>query len=254
MATADLITELAGDIQDCYSAVNTKGGTVPQNKNTNNLATAIGTIPTGITPTGTISITQNGTVDVTQYASANVNVQETIYFTNHGAMYQETMHITNGNNDGFYNNAYRNADKMKELYVPNLYTIWTATGYVFQNCTALQKAELTIYGMIGTYFFGGCTSLKSVLFGYKDNNTYSIGANTFNGCSVFDTLILTGNKLCSLENVNSFTSTPFRDTIGSGGTVYVPQALISTYEADTNWSALENCTFAAIEGSEYDDS
>lgn len=35
---------------------------------------AIYSIPSGITPTGTINITQNGTVDVTQYASASVNV------------------------------------------------------------------------------------------------------------------------------------------------------------------------------------
>ena len=41
------------------------------------MATAIGTIPTGVTPTGTVSITQNGTVDVTSYASAAVNVPNT---------------------------------------------------------------------------------------------------------------------------------------------------------------------------------
>lgn len=38
------------------------------------MAAAIASIPTGITPAGTINITQNGTVDVTQYASANVSV------------------------------------------------------------------------------------------------------------------------------------------------------------------------------------
>lgn len=39
------------------------------------MAAAIASIPTGITPTGTKSITQNGTHDVTQFASANVSVQ-----------------------------------------------------------------------------------------------------------------------------------------------------------------------------------
>lgn len=43
----------------------------------------------------------------------------------------------------------------------------------------------------------------------------------------------------------------------NSSTVYVPQALISSYEADTNWSTAKassghNFTFAAIEGSQYE--
>lgn len=74
MSVADKLAALASDIGDCYDEVQSKGGTIPQNKNTNNLATAIATIPTGITPTGQIAITQNGTYDVTAFSSASVAV------------------------------------------------------------------------------------------------------------------------------------------------------------------------------------
>lgn len=47
MATADLITQLNTDLGNAYDAISAKGGTVPANKNSNNLATAIETISSG---------------------------------------------------------------------------------------------------------------------------------------------------------------------------------------------------------------
>lgn len=76
MAVANKLNKLISDIEDAYDAVDSKGGTIPANKNTDNLAGAIGSISTGTTPTGTkqVSITQNGTTteDVTNYASAEI--------------------------------------------------------------------------------------------------------------------------------------------------------------------------------------
>lgn len=78
MAIADKLTKLSIDITNAYTAIDNKGGTIPANKNTDNLASAIGSISTGTTPTGTkqVSITQNGTTteDVTDYASAEISV------------------------------------------------------------------------------------------------------------------------------------------------------------------------------------
>lgn len=76
MAIADKLTKLANDITNAYEAIDDKGGTIPANKNTDNLENAIRTIQTGATPTGTkqINITQNGTTteDVTNYANAQI--------------------------------------------------------------------------------------------------------------------------------------------------------------------------------------
>jgi len=64
---------LTAVLQDTADAIKSKKGTsakiCPRD-----FADEIASIPTGITPTGTLNITSNKTYDVTQYASANVNV------------------------------------------------------------------------------------------------------------------------------------------------------------------------------------
>lgn len=69
--TKVLLTE--SHLDDIADAIRAKLG-VQTTYKPGQMAAAIGSIPTGITPTGTISITENGSVDVTQYATANVNV------------------------------------------------------------------------------------------------------------------------------------------------------------------------------------
>lgn len=54
MAIADKLTKLATDITNAYDAIDDKGGTLPSDKNTDNLENAIRSIETGITPTGTL--------------------------------------------------------------------------------------------------------------------------------------------------------------------------------------------------------
>lgn len=48
MSIASEITRIQGNISDAYTAISNKGGTLPVAQNSDNLATAIGTIPTGV--------------------------------------------------------------------------------------------------------------------------------------------------------------------------------------------------------------
>ena len=76
----------------------------------------------------------------------------------------------------------------------------------------------------------------------------------FNQCKSLTTLILRSPVVCTLAATSAFNSTPFNST-STEATVYVPQALVETYQAATNWATLYTggrCNFVAIEGSEYE--
>lgn len=80
MSIATSLTKLETDITNAYNTINTKGGTIPSNKNTNNLSTSINSIPSGGSATLiTKTITENGTYDATDdnadgYSEVTVNV------------------------------------------------------------------------------------------------------------------------------------------------------------------------------------
>ena len=85
MSIATQLVKLENDIRSSYNYINQKGGTIPQDKNSDNLPAAINSIQAGVVPTGTINITQNGIHDVTNYASADVHIagasgEKTVFF------------------------------------------------------------------------------------------------------------------------------------------------------------------------------
>ena len=91
MSIASEITRIQGNIADAYTEANAKGATMPATQNSDNLASTIATISTGVTPTGTITITSNGITDVTNYANADVQVP-----TSAPALYREFQLDANG--------------------------------------------------------------------------------------------------------------------------------------------------------------
>lgn len=93
---------------------------------------------------------------------------------------------------------------------------------------------LPIYNStINTYFMASNPNLLAVDYGQAS----SIAANCFNNCPKINTVVLRRSSLTSLANISAFTGSPFASD-GSGGTLYVPNDLISTYESATNWSTI----------------
>lgn len=84
----------------------------------------------------------------------------------------------------------------------------------------------------------------------------AIGADAFRRCYNLQTLIIRkSDAICTLANTSALYDTPIRGYSGLSGTIYVPSALISTYQTATNWSTIYgegHVTFAAIEGSQYE--
>lgn len=134
-----------------------------------------------------------------------------------------------------FNSPSANQMQLTSASFPNM-IVASSLGQVFGNSTAANACKLLEFCDIGS--------------------TAGIGTNAFANCYSLETLVLRKTaSVCSLANVSAFTNTPMRGYDNKTGTVYVPEALIASYQAATNWSTLYSdgtVTFAKIEGSDYE--
>lgn len=115
-------------------------------------------------------------------------------------------------------------------------SVTTVGGYAIRS-TGLVTAVFEKLTFFNNYAMGSCTSLKSVdILG--TTATGSFKGNTFNASSVLDTLVIRLNGVYLLSGgISVFANTPFASG-GSGGTLYVPQAQIASYQSASNWSTI----------------
>lgn len=82
----------------------------------------------------------------------------------------------------------------------------------------------------------------------------NISTSMFATSPNFNTLIIAKNSVVPLQGTSAFANTPFASG-GTGGTLWVPSALKSSYLIATNWSTIlgyANNQIKAIEGSIYE--
>lgn len=147
-------------------------------------------------------------------------------------------------------NAFINCTNVTSVHLPKLQKI--TENYTFSNMKKLVTIALPsiAYGL-GNFAFSGCTLLSAADFGA---GVGTMGGQSFANTAL-QTLVIRKNGVSGLpNNLNTFNGTPFASG-GTGGTLYVPQAAISAYQADTNWSTIlgyANNQILPIEGSIYE--
>lgn len=167
---------------------------------------------------------------------------------------------------------------MRNVTTVSLSSPTSLPNYCLDACSSLESVSFPNVTSIGLGCFRNCTKLTSVSFPKATttgNNAFSscgnnadvssitldfpaatvIPNNSFNNMQKLTALILRHTSVVELNNISAFANTPMRGYNSQNGTVYVPSALISSYQTATNWSTIYNegyCTFAAIEGSAYE--
>ena len=120
----------------------------------------------------------------------------------------------------------------------------------FEGCSSLP---IFVGNPTGTYTntFNGCSKLEALDFGDRFANTRP---TSFNNCGKLTVVIIRATTMPALQNISMFNGTPFASG-KAGGTLYVPQDLISSYQSATNWSTIlgyPNNQILSIEGSQYE--
>ena len=115
--------------------------------------------------------------------------------------------------------------------------VTTVGEYAFYECKNISSIKLPLVTDIGNYAFADCVGKYKKL---DFNNLQSIGSFAFYRPGNFTTLILRGNSVCSVQSTSFFNAdlTLY---------VYVPAAMLESYQADTTWAGISKVTFRTIE-------
>lgn len=207
-------------------------------------------------PTGTKSITQNGTnIDVAQYSKVDVNVSG-------GGGEWTTVGIATGvepsgeivlNGISISNYTLAGNKRITRLVGNNL-DLGSDTGQ-FSFMTGLISANVSCSSSGNSTSFASDSYLRTLVFkatntnnnnsicqnctrlGTADFNVSRLRPNSFYSCKALKTLILRRTSVITLDNISAFNDSPFASE-KSGGTLYVPESLISSYQSASNWSTI----------------
>ena len=186
------------------------------------------------------TLTVNGLLNVPGYVARNNSTLESVSFPDATVI------------GGGYSFEY--CSNLETALFPNVTESYFNYGqngnYMFSGCSKLTTVNLRKVNRIAQYMFTQCNLLSHLEF---ENLSY-ITQNGFANMPAFNKLIIRSASVPTLQNINAFNNTCFKSG-GTGGTLYVPNSLISSYQSASNWSTIlgySTNSIVAIEGSPYE--
>lgn len=145
------------------------------------------------------------------------------------------------------NYAFHSCTSLTEVIVNNVTTMGS---YVFYGCTKLANFTAPSLSAVSVFVFynSGLTSLTlpnatsigmHAVRSCKSLTTVDLGAckslavTAFEGDTLLTTVIIRTSSVCTMANVNVFQNTPIANGTGY---IFVPDDLVESYKAATNWS------------------
>ena len=158
-----------------------------------------------------------------------------------------------------YKGKHLNAPKITAIQTmdgcTNMTELFFPVASVPSNCfSGMSNIETAVVGTLRNnqwQHFLRCPKLTAVDLVKDEQQRFD---NTFDNSPLLTVIVLRPSTVVTLHNTSAFNGTPFASG-GSGGTIYVPQALLSTYPTSGNWATVNGwgtITWKAIEGSYYE--
>lgn len=241
----------SADLTSVADAIRTKGGTAAPLAFPQGFVSAIDAIPTGggasvkeellgYTPQGDVTYIPDENIPIHGICGKRGMTSLTLDFAaGHG--------FASSNSSG-YN---LNANHIPKITIRG--SVWLPAYVFYDNSSAFVVVCRDGVTKYRQNVFRQNSGLTTLDFTYTTGD--GIGVNDFYGDSAFGTLIIRSSSVMPLSNISAFSNaTKFRNG-GSGGKLYVPQALVSEYTQATNWSTIlgyANNQILPIEGSIYE--
>ena len=214
-------TQLDADLTSVANAIRTKGGTSAQLAFPAGFVSAIDAIEAGTSEEDAYLDRHFSTEDFESKRSFSLNG-----FKFGSSFAARSVRWLNATGGGMYTLEHFDFQaKVKYFVLPK---VTDFSVYMFQNSTSLLGVDM--------------------------NAVTTIRQDCFAGCTNFGLLVIRKNGVPTLSNIIAFNNTKFASG-KAGGTLYVPQALITNYQSATNWSTIlgySSNQILPIEGSIYE--